>query len=51
MLVAIIINGNNTTSHNHRDCIAHIPHFIDGKSGVKLWAYLFFFKTLLIPLT
>lgn len=48
-MLAIMISGNNST--NNRDCIDHILHFIDGKSGAKLWAYQFFFKALFIPLT
>lgn len=48
-MLAVMISGNNST--NNRDCIDHILHVIDGKSGAKLWAYQFFFKTLFIPLT
>lgn len=41
-MLAVMISGNNST--NNRDCIDHILHVIDGKSGAKLRAYQFFFK-------
>lgn len=49
MLVAVImINDKNTIGN--RDHTIHIPHFIGGENGAKLWAYLSFLKILLILL-